>query len=400
MQLTVDIKMVKPHWSGHYKFNVNDVEVLGIMGTSGAGKSSLLRAIAGLEPLKHGKIILNENNWLNYHNHVKPQHRNIAYVTQDNLLFPHLTIGENIQIAAKKSTLTPEQQTALLSKIGIILWLNKKPHELSGGQKQRVSLAQALVQTPKLLLLDEPLSALDVVSRNELMHLLLHYQKTYNVPMVYVSHHHDEIATLTDHCLIIDNGKVVANTASDKIFSDASSYQPIELNQQCSVIPLKATYWHKNDQMMQLKVPEQIPEKVAPNKGRDKSKQTILSCTPKLCLIKSNGKKNTVTAVQQEIWLPIQENLLGQTVYVEIAAQDVILSKQPISQSSLQNILAGTVASLTEQANFFTISVNIAGHYILAAISKRAQRKLKFKKNEPVYAQIKSMSIQAERYLA
>lgn len=363
MRLTLDIPVKKNHWEAHYQCQINNANVIGVIGRSGSGKTTLLRMLAGLDTLERGYISLNEHTWLENGKSIKPAKRNIAYVTQNNLLFPHFSIAKNLQLAAKKSRLSESEQHALLDEMGISGWLTKKPQQLSGGQKQRVALAQAMLQTPQLLLLDEPLSALDSLSRNTLIHILKGYQKRHGIPMIYVSHHNDEIVALADHCIVIEKGRIVASNTKENIFSDLNTQQNLAKEDQTSVLPLKACQWHNEDKMMQLNV-----------LSKEQSPST------------------------QMLWVPMAKALKGQEVYLQISAQDIILSRQALAQSSLQNILSAQVQAVEVKHAECVISLLVEGHNLVSIISLRAQRELKFVQGDSVYAHVKSMCLQFSRY--
>jgi molybdate transport system ATP-binding protein len=362
MRLTLDIPVNKNNWQAHYICDVKGANVIGIVGRSGSGKSTLLRMIAGLEPSKMGHISIDETIWLAQGQSVKPQQRNIAYVTQHNLLFPHLTIGKNLQLAAKNGRLSAREHAELLTRLGISLWLDKKPQQLSGGQRQKVALAQGMLQTPTLLLLDEPLSALDSHARNELINILGDYQKKFLVPMIYVSHSNDEIVALADHCLVIDNGVIVANDSTPRIFPSLKTRQNMAHEAQGSVLMFQALHWHQDDEIMQLNLlkPDHSPS-------------------------------------NQMLWVPMPANMLGQRVTMQILAQDIILSRHHITDSSLQNVLTASVQDLDHGNAECTLSLEIDGNCVFSVISLRAQNMLKFTRGDRVYAHVKSMSLQFGR---
>jgi molybdate transport system ATP-binding protein len=170
-----------------------------LVGPSGSGKTTILRCLAGLEQPQSGRITCGDETWLDAASHwsLSPQQRRCGYVFQDYALFPHLTVEQNIGYGIKRS----EGQTALrhwLEAFSLQSLTHRLPHEISGGEQQRVALARALAMQPRLLLLDEPLSALDTPLRASLRSQLHHYLKQASLPVVLVTHDRAEAELLAD----------------------------------------------------------------------------------------------------------------------------------------------------------------------------------------------------------
>jgi len=192
---------------------------LSLYGKSGAGKTSILRMIAGLMPADTGHIQIGENTWLDTQQKINqsPQERNPGFVFQDYALFPNMTVEENLKFALIKN-----QDSRIIQELIEIIELgdlrHQKPGRLSGGQQQRVALARALVQKPKLLLLDEPLSALDLEMRTKLRQYILEAHKAYQFSTILVSHDTPEILALSDRIIEIDQGKIIRDTTPTSFF--------------------------------------------------------------------------------------------------------------------------------------------------------------------------------------
>lgn len=188
-----------------------------IFGESGSGKSSLLNLVAGFDnatEIETAQFALNNTVYDDHKNKIrlKPWQRNIAYVFQDNRLFPHMTVEQNILFGfsrrhRKSSALNKNE---LINTFKIAELLNHYPAQLSGGQKQRVSMVRALLSSPDLLIMDEPLAALDYTSRQELLPYIEAIHNELTIPVLYVSHDIKEVLRLADYIVLMNKGSVVA----------------------------------------------------------------------------------------------------------------------------------------------------------------------------------------------
>jgi iron(III) transport system ATP-binding protein len=197
-----------------FNLNVESGDIFALLGDSGSGKSSALRFIAGLENAKNGSVVLDGANLsLNGAHSVKPELREIGMVFQDYALFPHMTVFQNISFSidhlSKKSK--TEKVTSLLELINLNGIEKKYPHQLSGGEQQRVSLARALANSPKLLLLDEPFSSLDKSHRDELVKDVRSILKKQSVTSILVTHDEAEAKAFADKIGKIEKKQLFIN---------------------------------------------------------------------------------------------------------------------------------------------------------------------------------------------
>ncbi|MBT4975217.1 MAG: ABC transporter ATP-binding protein [Gammaproteobacteria bacterium] len=197
-----------------FNLNVESGDIFALLGDSGSGKSSALRFIAGLENAKNGSVVLDGANLsLNGAHSVKPELREIGMVFQDYALFPHMTVFQNISFSidhlSKKSK--TEKVTSLLELINLNGIEKKYPHQLSGGEQQRVSLARALANSPKLLLLDEPFSSLDKSHRDELVKDVRSILKNQLVTSILVTHDEAEAMAFADKIGKIEKKQLILN---------------------------------------------------------------------------------------------------------------------------------------------------------------------------------------------
>lgn len=198
---------------------IDDGEFLTLLGPSGCGKSTLLRLIAGLEPPTKGTILMGEKNL----NRTAPGDRNMAMVFQSYALYPHMTAADNIATALKLRKL-PEAEIKrrvgeAAHKLELTNLLDRKPGKMSGGQRQRVALARALVRDPEVFLLDEPLSNLDALLREQVRAQLKQLFKEQNKPVVYVTHDQTEAMTLSSKVAVLNKGKIQQLDSPSRIYS-------------------------------------------------------------------------------------------------------------------------------------------------------------------------------------
>jgi molybdate transport system ATP-binding protein len=193
-------------------FEINEGEFIALSGKSGSGKTTLLRILAGLEDAD-GEITVSGKSWLNGTKKLPPQKREIGFVFQDYALFNNMTIEQNLLYVANDKELAAH----LLELSELDALKDRYPQSLSGGQQQRVSICRALMKRPKILLLDEPLSALDPKMRAKLQNELLTLHKEFNTTTIMVSHDPSEIYKLASRVIELENGKVIRDGAPKEI---------------------------------------------------------------------------------------------------------------------------------------------------------------------------------------
>ena len=201
------------------KIDIEKGEFVTLYGASGVGKTSTLRMISGLLNPDAGKIIVNDEAWFDQSKKINlsPQKRKVGYVFQDYALFPHMTVLENLQFAQIKKDGT-KAITSLIELMELGQLQNRKPETLSGGQKQRVALARALVQQPEILLLDEPLAALDTTIRYKLQEYLKQIHSEFNLTTILISHDVSEIVKLADRVICLEGGKIINQGTPEHVF--------------------------------------------------------------------------------------------------------------------------------------------------------------------------------------
>ncbi len=214
-------------------FNCTSNDVIALLGPSGSGKTTILRSIAGLQQIEHGEIIIDGNPWFDSKQSIRlsPQKRSVGLMFQDYALFPHKTAFENIALAINKSSrkeiVTFVKQ--LLTRVNLQGLQDRYPSQMSGGQKQRVALARALAREPDILLLDEPFSSVDFLTKKKLIKELTILIKQLNIPVIFVTHDLDEARVLATHICVIHHGKSLQFDKSETVFSSPKNKQVAKL---------------------------------------------------------------------------------------------------------------------------------------------------------------------------
>ena len=204
-------------------FTIEQGEFVTLLGPSGCGKSTLLRSLAGLNPVDSGVIAVDGEDITDQ----APQQRGIGMVFQSYALFPNMTAFDNIAFGLKMKKLAADQIATHVAKVIALVDLQGKeqhyPHQLSGGQRQRVALARALVVRPRILLLDEPLSALDAKIRKRLRQQIRDIQKELNLTTVFVTHDQEEAMTMSDRIFLMNKGQIVQQGSPESIYTQPAN---------------------------------------------------------------------------------------------------------------------------------------------------------------------------------
>lgn len=327
--------------------------ITAIYGPSGSGKTTLLRAIAGLSKTSGGKVEFNSKVWQSDVEFLPTHLRRLAYVFQEPSLFEHLSVKGNIdyafkRVANKHRLITPEHAIEALSLDGL---LHRDPQTLSGGERQRVAIARAICSNPQLLLMDEPLSALDQKSKYAILPMIASLYQNFKIPIIYVSHALDEVARIADQLVLLRQGRV---QASGKIQAMLTQLD-LSLAQEPNAESLINAVVSEHDDEFEL---------------------TYLDSTiGRFSVLKKS--------------LPI-----GADVRVLVAARDVSITLERQSNTSILNIFKARIDQI-EDAGLAQVNVRLSsnGVSVLARLTKKSAVSMKLKIGDVVYLQAKSVAI-------
>ena len=202
-------RVVRENFTLEVDLQLPDRGITALFGPSGCGKTTLLRAIAGLDRVPGGRLVVSGEPWQGADIFVPPHRRALGYVFQETSLFPHLSVRRNLEYGMKR---VPASERTLhwdevVDWLGLAPLIRQQPHQLSGGQRQRVAIGRALLSSPRLLLMDEPLAALDASARAEILPYLDQLHQRLAIPVLYVSHSVEEVARLADHLVCLEAGR-------------------------------------------------------------------------------------------------------------------------------------------------------------------------------------------------
>lgn len=329
--------------------------ITALFGPSGCGKTTLLRAIAGLEPQAKGQLQVANTNWQDENSFLPPHRRPLGYVFQEASLFTHLSVQRNLEYGLKRLPAT-QRKVSLDTAIGLLgigQLLDRKPPQLSGGERQRVAIARALAVSPELLLMDEPLAALDVQRKQEILPYLESLHARLNIPVIYVSHSPDEVARLADHLVLMENGGVTASGPISEMLTRVD-------------LPLA----RGND------AEALIEAEVA---AHDE--------TYGLTYLDFPGGRFTVARKD----LPT-----GTQVRLRVIARDVSITLEQQQGTSILNIFPATVDEIVPtSASQVTVRLLAGGVPLLSRITRKSAALLELTPGKTVYAQAKSVALLA-----
>lgn len=369
MTISVNVTLSRGNFTLEAQFEAPGKGVTAVFGRSGSGKSTLLRVLAGLEfPQPGGVVSVNGVTWLGQGINVPVHQRRVGYVFQEPGLFPHLSVRGNLEYAWKRRfAREPQTETVagarsgepafeeVTALLGLEHFLGRNPVTLSGGEKQRVAIARALLSSPALLLMDEPLAALDLHSKEEILPFLDRLFASTGVPVLYVSHAPDEVARLADHLLLMEEGSVRAQGPLEDVLGRVDS-------------PL----------------------------ARADDAFSVIHCE----IVELNGPCHLSvlgTASGDSVYVPRVTVGQRQKIRLRINARDVSLCNQRPVGSSILNILQATIAQISapdgKGQQLVQLRLAGSGELLLARISEYSGQQLALAQGMSIYCQIKAIAL-------
>jgi molybdate transport system ATP-binding protein len=354
MSLSGRFQLVKGGFRLDAAFELPAAGVSALFGPSGAGKSLLLRCIAGLEPEALGELELGGKCWQQGSWRLPIRRRRVGWVPQDPGLFPHLSVAGNLSYGWRRTAPAERRvdYAQVVRWLGLDALLERTPGDLSGGERQRVAIARALLASPSMLLMDEPLSALDRAGKQQILDYLERLREHLEIPLLLVSHDADEVARLADHLLLLERGRVLAQGPLAELLTRLD-----------------------------------LPLGQAEDAGALVQAEVL-------------GQETDYDLVRLgfaggEILVPARDDLdPGRRLRLRIHARDVSLSLQPPYQSSILNSFPVRVLELADTGRAqVTLRLDAGGVLLLARVTRKSALALNLSPGSSVHAQVKSVAL-------
>jgi molybdate transport system ATP-binding protein len=354
VSLALDIAWSRPDFQLQVECELPGRGITALFGRSGCGKTTVLRCIAGLERVAGASVRFNGEVWQHGRRFVPTHRRPLGYVFQESSLFAHLDVQRNLEYGLRR---VPAAQRRIgfdqaVRYMGLASLLTHRADQLSGGQRQRVAIARALLTSPQLLLMDEPLSSLDLASRAEILPHLERLHDELSIPIIYVSHEIGEVMRIADHIALLEAGRVRALGSIHEMLTRPD-------------LPLA-----------HLEEAGSIIDGV------------ITEHDPRYHL-------SYVGIAAGRLAISLRAAPIGQPVRVRIDARDVSLALEPPEHTSITNILPGRVMDVTDDRDPAQrlVRIDVGGRPLLARITQRSVAQLAIAPGLALFAQVKSVAL-------
>ncbi|MCK6437983.1 molybdenum ABC transporter ATP-binding protein [Rivihabitans pingtungensis] len=352
-QLRARFSLYRPTFSLEVDLHLPGRGVTALFGPSGSGKTTCLRAIAGLERVPGGHVSLGEQVWQDDCHFTPPHQRALGMVFQEASLFAHLNARDNLLFGYQRTPAHERRfgEEEVVELLGIGGLLSRKPHQLSGGERQRVGIGRALLTSPQLLLMDEPLAALDLRRKQEILPYLEKVTTQLEIPVLYVSHAPDEVARLADHMVVLDQGRVLASGALNDVLGRVD-----------------------------------VPAVFADDAG------TVLSVT---LASHEDDALSRLSFAGGDIYVAQQPQPVGAQLRCRVHARDISLSLSAATDDSILNRVTAQIEALAPAPTpgHVLVRLNAGGAPLLARVTQRSARALNLAPGMTVFAQIKAVAL-------
>jgi molybdate transport system ATP-binding protein len=354
--LEAKFKVAYPEFNLDVELDLPARGVTVVFGPSGSGKTTLLRCLSGLEKAPSGYIKIADQVWQDEGIFIPIQERKIGLVFQESRLFPHLSIQDNLLYGYQRTQ--PAERNLQLDEVAQVLnleaLLKRRPEKLSGGERQRVAIGRALLTSPKLLLMDEPLASLDMQLKAEIIPFIKKIENEFKTPIVYVTHSMNEVLQLVDTMVILKSGKIENIGSVEEVFSDVRSRESLSDDQLGAVLETLVLEHDEGFGLTKLDFMGQI------------------------------------------LHVPRQNIPVGQSLRVHIHSRDVSLSTASSEgATSVLNILRAKVEKVgVIDLKGYSVDIELdAGRPILATITRKSLDNLNLQPGQPVYVHIKAIKM-------
>ncbi len=319
------------------------------LGVSGSGKSTLLNCLSGTLSPDEGEILFGDEFLYASSSKINlpPEKRRFGYVFQEGYLFPHLTVAQNIRYGQPNR----RKSAATIDVLEIAELLQRYPKELSGGQRQRVAIARALAMEPRMLLMDEPLAALDSTLKDRIIPYLHHVKDAFDIPILYVTHSFSEAMALADEAFLIANGEIVANGEPHRLLTAPSAMPIAQLTGVENILFLPVTLSDKTLGVTTLEIGE------------------------------------------QSLIIPYTDVGVGEIVPVAIRAEDIMVSLESNLPISARNVLHGRIQYLDIKSERTWLSILVEWHHLAVKITHEAREQMQLQEDLEVYCVVKASAI-------
>lgn len=365
-ELSFKVGLARPRFTIDIDHTIRFNGIVALYGQNGSGKSTLLRVLAGLEPAASGEIRFNGETWqAGAPRTMVPAHRRgIGFVFQDPRLFGHLSVAGNLAFAERRAApIDPKgpgriTRDAVIDALELAPLLERATQSLSGGERQRVALGRALLSNPRLMLLDEPLSAIDNRRRGEILNYIARLPALFGIPMLYVTHALDEVVRLADHMMVLSEGRLAATGPVEDIL-ERLDLAPATGRFEAGVLLRARVVAH--DTAYQLTALEHAGDAGATHR----------------------------------LWVPLVDAAPGAEVRLRIRARDVTLATAEPAGVSTRNVLPGVLVEVSAEAEtaYAETLVDIGSARLRARLTRKAVDELELGPGKRVFALIKSISL-------